>query len=158
MKSSITEKVQFFPPGIPLLAIIIGVYFELHWPSSAVYPLQASVRYLAGGLIVVASIGILGFWPILLMRKEGEKEIPWKPKRRIETRGPYRISRNPIYLQMVLVCVGFSIMLCNWWILLFTPFVACALQWFVINPEEDYLESKFGDRYIAYKYRVRRWL
>jgi protein-S-isoprenylcysteine O-methyltransferase Ste14 len=63
-----------------------------------------------------------------------------------------------MYLQMVLVCVGFAVMLGNAWILVLTPLVAFTLQRLAILPEEAYLERKFGDDYAAYKRRVRRWL
>jgi protein-S-isoprenylcysteine O-methyltransferase Ste14 len=63
-----------------------------------------------------------------------------------------------MYLQMVIVCVGFSIMLGNAWILLLTPLCAWILQKWVIRPEEDYLERKFGNAYLRYKHRVRRWI
>jgi len=72
--------------------------------------------------------------------------------------GPFRITRNPMYLQMVLICIGFAVMLMNAWILALTPVCAWVLQLFAILPEEAYLERKFGGAYLAYKSRVRRWL
>jgi protein-S-isoprenylcysteine O-methyltransferase Ste14 len=63
-----------------------------------------------------------------------------------------------MYLQMVLGCVGFSILLANAWILLLTPVGAWVLHRFAILPEEAYLERTFGEQYLAYKRKVRRWL
>ena len=63
-----------------------------------------------------------------------------------------------MYLQMVLTCVGFSVILSNLWILALTPGCAVILQRFAILPEEAYLERKFGEPYLHYKRRVRRWL
>ena len=63
-----------------------------------------------------------------------------------------------MYLLMVLVCVGVAILLWDVWILALTPVGAWLLQRLAIVPEEDYLERKFGDTYLAYKRRVRRWL
>ena len=63
-----------------------------------------------------------------------------------------------MYLQMVLVCVGVAVILMDVWILALTPVCAWLLQRFAILPEEAYLERKFGDAYLAYKSRVRRWL
>jgi len=68
------------------------------------------------------------------------------------------LTRNPMYLQMVLACIGFAVILSNGWILLLTPLCGWLLQRFAILPEEAYLERKFGDTYLAYKGRVRRWL
>ncbi len=63
-----------------------------------------------------------------------------------------------MYLQMVLICVGIAIILWNVWVLVLTLICAWVLQKFAIKPEETYLERKFGDAYLAYKRRVRRWI
>ena len=63
-----------------------------------------------------------------------------------------------MYLQMVLVCLGFAVALVNLWILLLTPICAWMLQRLAIVPEEKYLEGKFGDAYTEYKRKVRRWI
>lgn len=63
-----------------------------------------------------------------------------------------------MYLQMILICVGISLALGNLWILLLTPIAVFVLIKLVIEPEEKYLEDKFGETYLSYKNRVRRWL
>ena len=63
-----------------------------------------------------------------------------------------------MYLQSVLVCVGVAVILMDLWILALTPICAWLLQRFAILSEEAYLERKFGDTYLAYKGRVRRWI
>ena len=63
-----------------------------------------------------------------------------------------------MYLQMVLACIGIAVALMNLWIQGLTPVCAWLLQRLAILPEELYLERKFGDAYLAYKGRVRRWL
>jgi len=68
------------------------------------------------------------------------------------------MTRNPMYLQMVLVCIGFAVILMNVWILILTPVCAWLLQRYAILPEEAYLEVKFGNAYRDYKKRVHRWL
>ena len=100
----------------------------------------------------------LGLWPVVLFRRGGQSENPWKPTLHVEQRGPFRITRNPMYLQMVLVCFGVALMLANVWILLLTPLAAWLLQRLAILPEEAYLERKFGAEYRSYKARVRRWI
>jgi protein-S-isoprenylcysteine O-methyltransferase Ste14 len=101
---------------------------------------------------------LLGGWSVALMRRSGQSENPWKPTTEIIERGPYRFTRNPMYLQMVVACVGVAVALGNVWILLLAPVCAWALQVLAILPEEEYLERKFGEQYLAYKKRVRRWL
>lgn len=107
---------------------------------------------------MVGAILGLGLWAVLLFRRSGQDENPWKPTPAIMARGPFRFTRNPMYLQMVLVCIGFAVILWNAWILALTPVGAWLLQRLAIRPEEAYLERKFGETYLSYKRRVRRWL
>lgn len=150
--------VRIFPPVVPALTILAGVGLNRAWPLDAGFALPAPARYWLGGAIVVAAILGLGVWPIVLFRRSGQTENPWKPKSSVVDRGPYRFTRNPMYLQMTLVCVGVAVMLMNWWIVVLTPIGAWALQRLAILPEEAYLERRFGEAYLAYKRRVRRWL
>lgn len=85
----------------------------------------------------------------------------WRPARRppaLVTAGPYRFTRNPIYIGFVLVYFGLSIVLTSVWILLLLFPVLLILQRGVVQREEAYLERKFGDAYRAYAERVPRWL
>lgn len=150
--------VRVFPPAIPLLTILLGVGLSRLWPIHLEFEFAPAVRYWAGGLIVTAASLGLGFWSVLLLRRSGQSENPWKPTLEIVQRGPFRITRNPMYLQLVLVCVGLAIMLWNVWVLALTPLCGWLLQSLAIVPEEAYLERKFGDAYLGYKRRVRRWL
>jgi protein-S-isoprenylcysteine O-methyltransferase Ste14 len=117
-----------------------------------------SVRYWIGGLIVAGAFFGLGLWSVILFRRSGQNENPWKPTPQIVERGPFRITRNPMYLQMIIICIGVAVILANAWILLLVPVGGWVLQRLAILPEEVYLERKFGDTYRAYKNRVRRWL
>ena len=150
--------VRVFPPVVPLLAILVGVGLNRIWPLEVGVAFPAPGRYWLGGAIVAAAILALGVWPVVLFRRSGQTENPLKPTTSIVERGPYRVTRNPMYLQMILVCLGAAVILANWWIVALTPLVAWALQRLAILPEEAYLERKFGETYLAYRRRVRRWL
>ena len=151
-------EVRFFPPAIPLGTVLVGVGLQAMWPIPAPFAPAAPLRYWLGGVIVVAVAFGLGLWSVLLFRRSGQDENPWKPTPSIVEKGPFRFTRNPMYLQMVVACVGFSVALANAWILLLTPLCALLLQVLAIIPEEAYLERKFGRTYLDYKSRVRRWL
>jgi len=151
-------EVRVLPPAIPLVTVLLGTALNYLIPLGARFTPVTHVRYWVGALLVVGSILGLGWRSVRLVRGSGQSENPWKPTTEIIEHGPFRISRNPMYLQMVLVCVGLSIILWNVWILLLTPLCAWLLQRWVIAPEEAYLERKFGDGYLAYKRRVRRWI
>ena len=148
--------VRVFPPAVPLLTILIGVGLDRLWPLGL--GVSAPARYWIGGAIVIGAIVGLGVYAVVLVRRSGQSENPWKPTTEILERGPFRLTRNPMYLQMVLGCIGFAILLGNLWILLLTPACAWVLQRLAILPEEAYLERKFGAQYLSYKRRVRRWI
>lgn len=150
--------VLVFPPAVPLLTILVGVGLDHLWPLEFWFGPSAPACYWVGGAIVVGAILGLGLSSVILVRRSGQSENPWKPTTEILARGPFRFTRNPMYLQMVLACVGFAIFLENLWILLLTPVCMGVLYRFAILPEEAYLERKFGERYLSYKRRVRRWL
>lgn len=149
--------VRIFPPAVPLITVLAGVGLNRFWPLHSSVFLPTPERYWIGGLLVAGSILGLGLWSVILVRRCGQSENPWKPTLEIIERGPFRITRNPMYLQMVLVCTGLAIILSNLWILILVPACGWILHRFAILPEEAYLEQKFGDRYVAYKRRVRRW-
>ena len=150
--------VRVFPPAIPLAVVGVGVLLEHGIPLASGSASVTPVRYVLGGAIVAGAILGLGLWSVVLMHRSGQDENPWKPTTEILERGPYRITRNPMYLQRVLVCAGVAILLWNAWILLLTPLCAWLLQRLVIAHEEAYLEARFGERYRAYQRRVRRWI
>jgi protein-S-isoprenylcysteine O-methyltransferase Ste14 len=80
------------------------------------------------------------------------------PTTTIVDTGPYRFTRNPIYLGMVLGLIGLAIALNSLWLLLTLVPFAVVIRYGVIAREEAYLERKFGDVYRRYRARVRRWL
>lgn len=151
-------EVRIIPPAVPLVTILVGVLLQYLWPIATGFEIPRLVRFVVGGSIVGGAVLGLGLWSVVTMRRTGQTENPYAPTTEIVERGPFRLTRNPMYLQMVLVCFGVSIILTNIWLLVLTPVCAWILQNFVIAPEEAYLERKFGDRYLDYKKRVRRWL
>jgi len=153
-----SAAVRIFPPVIPALVIAFGIGLNHILPFGSLIEIPTPIRYWLGGIIVACALLGLGGWSVLIMRRDGQSENPWKPTFNIIDRGPFRLTRNPMYLQMVIVCLGVGIALMNWWLLLLTPLCGWLLQRLAIIPEEDYLERKFGDSYLTYKNRVRRWL
>lgn len=150
--------VRFPPPLLPLLTILAGVGLERLRPVGSSFELPAPGRYWIGGIVVAVSVLALGLWPVVMFRRSGQSEVPWRPTPLVLENGPYRFTRNPMYLQLLLVCIGVALILSNYWILALTPVCAWTLYRFAIAPEEAYLERKFGEPYRAYKRRVRRWL
>lgn len=149
--------VRFPPPLIPLATILLGGLLDVVRPIEFGLARSASARYWIGGLVVTCALALVN-WAIAHFRRSGQSEKPWTPTTAIVAAGPYRFTRNPMYLAMVVLCIGVAILLASEWILALTPICALALWWFAIRPEEAYLESTFGEAYRAYRRRVRRWL
>jgi protein-S-isoprenylcysteine O-methyltransferase Ste14 len=111
----------------------------------------------------VVVIGV-GAWLVLdgessiRFKRAGTPVIPFKPSTALVTDGAYRFTRNPIYLGMVALYVALAVGLGILWSFLFLPFVILAVDRLVIAREEPYLERRFGQDYVAYKQRVRRWI
>jgi protein-S-isoprenylcysteine O-methyltransferase Ste14 len=81
-----------------------------------------------------------------------------RPTTALVTSGPYRLTRNPMYLGMAFLYAGLALSFGVTWSLAFLPLVLLAVDRLAILREEHYLEAKFGEEYRRYKARVRRWL
>jgi len=149
--------VKFPPPILPVLTIIAGYVLGRFLPILAEYDLATPGRYWFGGLFAAAVLA-LGVWPVRQFQRSGQDPKPWTPTPEIVVSGPYKFTRNPMYLIMVLLCVGFAIILSEVWILILTPVCGWLIYRIAIRHEEVYLEEKFGDSYREYKNRVRRWI
>ena len=110
-----------------------------------------------GWLLIVLGLGIM-LWAMLTFRLAHTSVLPFRPATAIVTRGPYRFSRNPMYVGLSLLYVGLAFLTGMAWPLVVLPVVLVALTALVIRREERYLEDAFGAEYAAYSARVRRWL
>ena len=146
--------VAFHPPL--LLMTSLGLSFLLRWVTPLPF-LTSMVAVSIGPAIVVLSFALF-FWTVYTM-VQGQASIPTnKPTDVIVKDGPFRVSRNPIYLSMILLQLGIGIWANSMWFLLVAAASAGLLMWGVIFREERYLERKFGERYSSYKADVRRWI
>jgi protein-S-isoprenylcysteine O-methyltransferase Ste14 len=110
------------------------------------------------GTIVLALVLALVAWAISTMTRAGSNVPTRLPTTTIVETGRYRFTRNPIYLGMVLGLIGLAIAFNRLWLLVTLVPSALVIRYGVIAREEAYLERKFGEVYLAYKSRVRRWL
>ena len=97
-------------------------------------------------------------WAIVTMTRAGSNVPTSLPSTTIVDTGPYRFTRNPIYLGMMLGLIGLAVALNSLWLLLTLAPFALVIRYGVVAREEAYLERKFGDVYRHYRARVRRWL
>ncbi len=150
--------VKFPPPILPFATIVAGYILGRFMPVLSEYDLPTPARYWIGGLIAVAAVLILVVWPARQFQQSGQDPKPWTPTPEMVVHGPYKFTRNPMYLGMLLFCIGFAIILSDLWILILTPVCGWLIYYFAIRHEEAYLEEKFGDAYRAYQAGVRRWI
>jgi protein-S-isoprenylcysteine O-methyltransferase Ste14 len=130
------------------------------WLLQLVLPLQVTGRSLSLPLGIAAALaaGALMLWAVFAMKAGGTNVRPSRPVLKIVRSGPYRFTRNPMYLALCLLQLGLGFILDSWIVLLFTIPLALILHFGVILREEQYLESKFGEQYGMLQKAVRRWL
>jgi protein-S-isoprenylcysteine O-methyltransferase Ste14 len=142
------------PPLVYLGSIALGVIFHLVRPVSL---LPRSVSPRLGGPAVLLAIGLFLF-AVRTFRAAGTPVPGNRPTTTIVRTGPYRFSRNPIYLAFSLLQLGIALWVNSLWLVL-TLLAAVAVMSLVVIPrEERYLEARFPSEYSPYKASVRRWL
>ena len=142
------------PPLVYLATIVTGSVLELAWPSAF---LPRGFAAPLGSALVVAAV-VLFLYSVGKFRAAGTPVPGNRPTTAIVRTGPYRFSRNPIYVAFSLLQLGLAAWIDSLW-LIATLIVAIALMTTVVIPrEERYLERKFGAEYSDYKARVRRWI
>ena len=145
------------PPVIPLGALALAVLLE--W----LLPLGYLPRPLAPASVVIGLLLLLGFvgtgvWGALEFRRARTNIDPRRPALVLVESGPYRVTRNPMYLGFLLLFAGIGLLASLDWSLPLLPFVWFALDRLVVRREEAYLSAKFGAPYNAFRARTRRWL
>lgn len=144
----------FRPPLIYLASIATGLAFHWVWPR----PLVSGVALAPlGAILVVASLLLFGF-SVQRFRAAGTPVPARKPTTAIVRTGPYRFSRNPIYLAFSLLQLGIAVWVNSWWLVATLAAAVAIIRWVVVPREERYLEARFGPAYLDYKASVRRWL
>jgi protein-S-isoprenylcysteine O-methyltransferase Ste14 len=119
--------------------------------------LPATLSPWLGAILIVGGIAIV----VSAIRAFRQARTPVdvrKPTTAIVTHGVFQWSRNPMYLSLTLLYLGLALLLNSLWIVLMAVPVLGVVRWGVIAREELYLERKFGEEYLRYKAKVRRWL
>ena len=156
MKSEDTSAADVVAPPPPLIFAIgwvLGLALNMRFRTRLV----AGPSRLLGGLLVGAGTGLVA-WAILTMRRAGTDPRPDRPTAALVTDGPYRHTRNPIYVGFAGVYAGLLMVVGTPGPALFLPAVLAVIRQGVIVPEERYLAGRFGDAYADYATHVRRWL
>ena len=146
-------------PGVRLPPpVIAALVMGAAWLLDRVWTLQIGPPAVAlGGMVIFLAIGLAG-WAVLALVKAGNDPRPDRPDAALVATGPYRRSRNPIYLGLLLGATGLALIWGTLWAWLGVAVLHGVLDRLVIAKEEAYLATRFGADYESYKGRVRRWM
>jgi protein-S-isoprenylcysteine O-methyltransferase Ste14 len=146
---------RVWPPlalGVPLLVGVsvtatVGDPFSLSRPAARVV-----------GVVLCVVFAAWNGWTLAMMAAHRTALLPGGATRTILQRGPFRLSRNPLFVGLIILDVALALLWPSSWALLGVPVGIALLFWGAVVPEEHYLSAKFGADYDAYRSRVRRWI
>ncbi len=141
------------PPHYFLLAVLAMLALDL-LPAE---PILSQPWPWVGVLIFIIGASCTGLG-VRRFRKAETNLVPFSESTALVTHGLYAYTRNPMYLGMVVALAGVALLLNERWPWLVLPVFAAVIQFRFIRFEEQLMETTFGDDYLAYKARVRRWL
>ena len=149
-----TVGFRLWPPvaiGAPLL---VGWLVTLQWGD----PVDlGGWRLPLGGVLVLLFAGWNG-WALWLFGRRETGLLPGQATTSLIEQGPYRLSRNPLYVGLLALYVALALLAPTFWGLVLFPVAVLLVRWGAILPEERFLRERFGTPYDDYTRRVRRWL
>ncbi len=143
------------PPPLIFLGYLIGALL-VNWLIPFPTPWTFALR-IVGGLMAIAGFLLAGS-AISQMTKVHTSPDPHQTVAALVTGGPYRFTRNPIYLGFFSIYLGFTLLAGTLWGLIASPFLFWTVTHAIIHAEEVYLDEKFGEQYKEYRSRVRQWI
>ena len=154
-------KVISFPPIIFLfftnLAFLVSMT-NMYYLQMYNIPRELDIfRSSTLGILFILIALVILYFSLREFNKVNEDPVPTSPSNLIITNSIYAYSRNPMYLGLLILQIGLGMLLSVIHIIFFTLFTYVVLKYYVIIPEEKYLEEKFGEKYLNYKISVRRW-
>jgi protein-S-isoprenylcysteine O-methyltransferase Ste14 len=152
-RSPDVANVIILPPLLYAIALTVG--FLLQWIVPR--PITSSnARFWIGGLLLAGGV-LLSMLGSRLMERVGTNVNPTLPATALVETGPFRFSRNPLYVSLTLMYVGLALLANALWVFLLIVPVMIVMHYGVVRREERYLETKFGEAYVDYRSRVRRY-
>lgn len=137
--------------GVPL---VVGLLLS----AADLDPVRLPAAVRTAGWVLIGVFGVWNGWALMMMARHRTGLLPGQSTTTLLERGPFRISRNPLYVGLITLDVGVALLARALWAVALVPAGILALWWGAILPEERYLRSTFGSEYLAYQRRVHRWL
>jgi protein-S-isoprenylcysteine O-methyltransferase Ste14 len=150
-----SPDIVVLPPVLVGGTLLLGLALHyLMWPTTLMPILLAR----AAGVSVFIASGLLAHTAHRAMQRVGTNILPTQPTLALALDGPYRFTRNPLYIAAIGVAFGVSLWVDGVFPLVLLVPMTAILHWGIVLPEEQYLLKKFGPEYEAYRATVRRWL
>ena len=146
---------RIWPPVALGLPLTLGLVLSAS--AGDPVPVATTTTRWVGWALVVAFV-LWNGWTLAHMATHRTAVLPGAPTVLVLQTGPFRLSRNPLYVGLIALDVGWALLADSFWALLFVPIGVAALWWGAVRPEERYLSDKFGPEYDIYRERVRRWV
>ena len=156
MDNKIDNPGVYIPP--PLLYVVTffaAVLIQRLLPLNIPF-FHSTISKLIGSVLILLSL-VFTFPALRQFFKTKNTLVTIKPANSLQTTGIYSVSRNPMYVSLLLIYSGLSFIIGNGWNFVLLPFLILLVQEYVIKREEKYLDRRFGQQYADYKTRVRRW-
>ena len=139
--------------GCVALGLLLHHSLPLGWEPDQVGPLM---RW-TGGLLIVVALA-LDVWALRTLQRNNTTIMPNKAASQLAVDGPFAVSRNPIYLGNVMICLGIGFAMGSRWLVLMAALLFVLLSQLAVKREEEHLAAKFPDAWKAYSAKVRRWI
>lgn len=110
------------------------------------------------GWVLIGLFAVWNSWSLWLFARDGTGLLPGQRTEGMIESGPYRLSRNPLYVGLLALYLGLALLVPSFWALVLFPAAVLLVFWGAIRPEERFLRERFGAEYDSYARRVRRWL
>jgi len=144
------------PPIVYALTFLVAVFIQKKLPiDDSLFHLQLA-KIVGTGLLIIALFFLIRSLRQFFLSKNTLVTI--MAANSLQTNGIYNITRNPMYLGLAIVYLGISCLIGNWWNIILFPLLLLLIQEYMIKREEKYLERRFGQAYLDYKSKVRRWI
>jgi protein-S-isoprenylcysteine O-methyltransferase Ste14 len=144
-------------PWVFILAYLIGFVVLLYLPIPVQSPKVVRLSLIAGLVLVIVGVAF-AFSALGIFKKRSTTTIPFERPTSLVTSGPYRMTRNPMYVGLTLIYLGVAGTRAEVWPAIVLPVLLAYVNFIVIPVEEQHLRESFGDPYAQYSARVRRWL
>jgi len=148
--------VRFPPPLVWLGGVILGLIIQ-YFVMVVMFPIPRDARFAMSGVLIGLGIGV-AVAARGLFKRTGQSVRPWDPTPELIFDGPYRFTRNPMYVGLTLLEIGLGLLLNNVWVSALALPALAIVHFIAVLPEEKYLSDKFGDSYRTYLGRVRRYI